>query len=43
LRPTQPPIQLVLGLFPRNKATGSGLNIQPPSNAEVKETVELYL
>jgi hypothetical protein len=44
LRPTQPPIQWIPGLFPEGvKRPGHGVDHQPPSNAEVKERVKLYL
>jgi len=39
LRPTQPPIQWVPGL----ERPGRGVDHPPPSSAEVKEKVELYL
>jgi hypothetical protein len=39
LGPTQPPIQWV----PRVKRSGGGVDHPPPSSAEVKERVELYL
>jgi hypothetical protein len=41
---TQPPIQWLLGaLSPGIKRLGREADISPPSNAEVKECVELYL
>jgi hypothetical protein len=43
LGPTQPPIQWVPGLFLGVKRPGRGVDHQPPSNAEEKERVELYL
>jgi hypothetical protein len=44
LGPTQPPIQCVLGvLFLGLKRPGREADHSPPSNAEVKEWVELYL
>jgi hypothetical protein len=43
LGPTQPPIQWVPGLFPGVKCSGCSVNHSPPSSAEVKERVELYL
>jgi hypothetical protein len=43
LRPTQPPVQWVSGLFPRVKWLGHGIDYPPPSSTEVKERVELYL
>ena len=42
LRPTQPPIQWVPGLFPGLKRPGRGVD-HPPHRAEVKKKVELYL
>jgi hypothetical protein len=39
---TQSPVQLVQSLFPGGKASGAGVD-HSPSNAEVKERVELYL
>jgi len=43
LGPTQPPIQLVLGPSPGGKVAGRGVDHPPPSSAEVKERVKLYL
>jgi hypothetical protein len=44
LGPTQPPIQLVPGvLFLEVKRQGREADHSPPSSAEVKESVELYL
>jgi hypothetical protein len=43
LVPTQPPIQCVPGLFPGVKVAGAWRWPPTPSNAEVKERVELYL
>ena len=43
LWPTQPPIQWVPGLFPAEEQLGYGIDLPPPSNAEVKERVELHV
>jgi len=43
LGPTQPPLQWVLGYSPGVKQAGRGIHHPPPSSAEVKERVELYL
>jgi hypothetical protein len=43
LGPTQPPIQWVPGHSRRVKRPGRGVDHPPPSSAEVKERVELYL
>jgi len=43
LGPTQPPIQWVPGLSRAYSGRGMALITQPPSSAEVKERVELYL
>jgi hypothetical protein len=43
LGPTQPPIQRVPGYFQGVKRPGRGVNHSPPSSAEVKERVQLYL
>jgi hypothetical protein len=44
LGPTQPPIQLVLGALSLGvKRKGREADHSPPSSAEVKECVELYL
>ena len=43
LEPTQPPMQWVPGLFWGVKWLGSGVDHPPPSSAEVKERLELYL
>ena len=42
LRPTQPPVQLVLGLFPGGKADRAWHWPPTPSGIKVKERVELY-
>jgi hypothetical protein len=36
LRPTQPPIQWLLGLFPGNKVMVHEIYLSPPSNADIK-------
>jgi len=41
--PTQPPIQWKTGTFPGVKRPGVALRHTPPSSAEVKERVEIYL
>jgi hypothetical protein len=44
LVPTQPPIQWVPGALPLGvKRPGREADLSPPSSAEVKEHVELYL
>jgi hypothetical protein len=43
LGPTQPPVQWVPTLFTRVKGPGRGVEHPPPSGAEVKEKVKLYL
>jgi len=43
LGPTQPPLQWVPGLSPGVRRPGRGVDHSPPSSAEVKERVELYL
>jgi hypothetical protein len=43
LEPTQPPIQRTPGHFWRVKTPRRGVNHPPPSSAEVKERVALYL
>jgi hypothetical protein len=40
---TQPPIQWVLGLSPGVNRPGRGVDHPPPSSAQVKERVELFL
>ena len=40
---TQPPIKWVPGLFSGGKRLGRGVDHPPPTSAEVKEKVELYL
>jgi hypothetical protein len=40
---TQPPIQGVLGLFPRGEVAGAWRWPHTPSSAEAKERVQLYL
>ena len=41
--PNQPTIQWVAGLFVGVKRPGRGVDQPPPSGAEVKETVQLYI
>jgi hypothetical protein len=41
--PTQPPVRLVSGLFPKGKSGRDVAFNHRPSSAEVKERVELYL
>ena len=44
LGPTQPPVHWVLGLLPGGKVRpGRGVDHPPPSNAKVRERVELYI
>ena len=43
LGPIQPPIQWVSSLFSGAKWPGGGVDHPPPSSAEVKQRVELYL
>jgi len=43
LGPTQPPVSWVLGLLPKVNWLGCDIDHMPPSNAEVKEKVELNL
>jgi hypothetical protein len=43
LRPTHPPVQGVPGILPWGKSAGAWHWPPTPSNAEVKERVELYL
>ena len=43
LGPTQPPVQWVPAAFPGLKRPRRGADHQPPSSAEVKERVELYI
>jgi hypothetical protein len=43
LGPTQPPVQLVPGLFPGVKAGGEWRRPSTPPSAEVNERVELYI
>ena len=42
-RPTQPLIKWVPGIFPGNKRPGRNVSHPPPSSAEVKGRVELYI
>ena len=43
LRPTQPPLRCIPGLFPAGKGEGGvALTTPPPSSGEVKERVDLY-
>jgi len=43
LKPIQPHVQRVVGLFPEGKAAGAWCRPSTPSNAEVKARLELYL
>jgi hypothetical protein len=43
LGPTQHPIKRVMGLFSEVQGPGCGAHHPPPSSAEVKERVELYI
>jgi hypothetical protein len=43
LRPTKPPVQWVPGLFRGKVRPGRDADPSPPSSAEVKNRVELYL
>jgi hypothetical protein len=43
LEPTKPPIHWASGHFPGGKRPGCDVDHPPPSSAEVKERVELYL
>jgi hypothetical protein len=43
LGPIHPPVNWVPGPFPGSKAVGAGLKHIPPSSAEVKQIVELYV
>ena len=43
LGPIQPPVQWVLVLSLEVKVSGSGVYQSPPSSAELKERVQLYL
>ena len=43
LGPTQVPIQWVPGVFAERKEPRRDVNHPPPSSAEVKQTVELYV
>ena len=43
LGPTQPPTQWLPGVTAEVKRPGSGVDHPPPSRAEVKERVELYI
>jgi len=42
-RPTQPPVVQWYRVFPGRKLSVRGVNHPPPSSAEVKERVKLYL
>ena len=43
LGPTQLQFQWVPGFFPGGKRPGRGVNHTPPSSAEVKEIVDIFL
>jgi len=43
MEPTQPPVKWAPALFTWVKWLGHGLHHPPPSSAEVKERVELYV
>ena len=43
VRPTQPPVQWVAGVSRGYGRPGRDANLSPPSSAEVKNRIELYL